>query len=199
MAFKKHYPLHVYEGYFYFISARCLNGADYLLTNQAKRIFCSVLNSAVKKYKIKLYAWVVLNNHYHLILSLPKFESNFASVEAQFNTPDIPDDSKYILIEFIRKLHKDSAREINKIDKTPARQVWYQYWDWCIRNEEDFWYHFVYLLQNPLKHSLAANWEDTFNYKFSSNTSYLKNKGQEWLDDCLAYYSVKDWTPEGCE
>ncbi len=196
MIFKKHYPLHIYEGSFYFISARCLNGADYFLTDHAKRIFRNILKQAVGKFEIKIYAWVVLDNHYHLLLSLPILESNFAPVGAQFNTPD---NSKHVLIEFIRKLHKDSAREINKNNNQIGRQVWYQYWDWCIRNEEDFWYHFVYIVQNSLKHKLTSNWEETFNYRFSSNATYLKNKSEAWLHDCLYYYPVKDWTPEGCE
>jgi hypothetical protein len=33
--------------------------------------------------------------------------------------------AKYLLVEFLRKIHKDSAREINNLDKIAGRRVWY--------------------------------------------------------------------------
>lgn len=184
MDFHNHHPLHVYCGSLYFISARTYNGVEYFNDDICCRIFLKRFNVLVKHYEFKIFAWVLLHNHYHLLMQINEGQE---------------ESKKYLLSEFFRKLHSQTASILNQVDHAPARQIWYQYWDWCIRNEEDFWYHFVYLLQNPLKHGLTTNWPDTFNYKFSSNPQYLKNKGEEYLHDMLAYYPVKDWTPEGCE
>ncbi|MBU2542869.1 hypothetical protein KJ785_04905 [Patescibacteria group bacterium] len=109
-------------------------------------------------------------------------------------------DSKYFLVEFVRKLHKDTSRELNKIDITPGRKVWHQYWDYCIRNETDFWKHFNYILKNPLKHKLAKNIEESFIYKFSSNPIWLERFSFDGLVEGLVKYKVKEvWYDEEAE
>ena len=39
------------------------------------------------------------------------------------------------IIEFVRKLHKDTALFINK-QNTPGYKIWYQYWDYY---QSQFW------------------------------------------------------------
>jgi hypothetical protein len=56
------------------------------------------------------------------------------------------------IYKFIKRLHGDSAIQLNKLDNTPGRQVWYQYWDRFPRNERDFWAYFSYIHLNPIKH-----------------------------------------------
>lgn len=55
-----------------------------------------------------LEAWSVFSNHYHFISA---------------------SDDPATLIPFITKLHTDTAIWVNKLDGTPGRQVWYNYWD----------------------------------------------------------------------
>jgi len=230
MQYKKHRPLHIYSRRFLFLTGRTLNRIEYFKSDESKILFVKVLKECLDRFQIKVYAWVLLNNHYHLLVALPEdIQSKFAS--RHFDTPDktlpaeenwsselssreiraglsanqsdftrvqsdTPDTTyKYFLTEFARKLHKDTARWLNNKDNTPARQVWFQYWDYYLRNEADFWKHFNYLVQNPLKHKLVKSLSECFNYQFSTNPHYLKLWGEDGFYEGFEKYPVRDWTP----
>jgi len=191
----KHRPFHYYDGRAYFISGTCYKGLGMFLAEYRKDIFKKVLRESVKRFDIQLYSWVILNNHYHILFTLPivdcRIDENDPSVDGEF-CYEGDKDSKYFLVEFIRKMHKDTARILNKLDNTPGRKVWYQYWDYCVRNEIDFWKHFNYILKNPLKHKLAENIEESFSYEFSSNSTWLEKFSFDGLVEGLIKYKVKD-------
>ena len=165
-----HRPSHVFvDNAIYFVTGRCLENAGKPLKNKiAKNIFKKCLNIFISKYQIKLYAWVVLDNHYHLLFRIK-------------NSVD--------LSKFVNQLHSMTARLLNKLDGNQGEKVWYQYWDHCVRNEKDFWEHFNYIHQNPIKHGVSKS----LNYKFSSYDAWLKLKGQEYLDDSFRKYPVVDF------
>jgi len=83
------------------------------------------------------------------------------------------------LARFVNMLHSKSTVFLNKLDSTPGREIWYQYWDRCIRNEKDFWKHFNYIHNNPIKHRYVKNLGDFSNYQFSSFNHYLRKQGRE--------------------
>ncbi len=56
------------------------------------------------------------------------------------------------LSRFLGQLHGSSSRQLNLWDGVTGRQVWHNYWDTCIRSEEDMWQRFNYIHQNPVKH-----------------------------------------------
>jgi len=99
---------------------------------------------SVSIFSVELYAWVILDNHYHLLfwlkwgLDLPRFIQNF---------------------------HTNSSRLLNKLARQENRKVWYQYQDHGIRNEKNFWQHFNYIHHNPIKHGYVKNMAD---YEFAS-------------------------------
>jgi len=123
---------HIYkDNTCYFISASIVR-RQRLLDTDAKRILVrDVLKEAIKQYGIRLYAWVILANHYHLLLK----------------TSDVAP-----IYKFIKRLHGDSAIQLNKLDSTSGRQIWYQYFDRFPRNECDFWTYFNYIHINPIEH-----------------------------------------------
>ena len=43
--------------------------------------------------------------------------------------------------------------------------IWWNYWDYCPRNEREYFIRLNYLLMNPIKHGYVQNLND---YKFSS-------------------------------
>lgn len=188
-----HRPPHIFrDNTIYFITGRCLtpqggvtpSGSGItapcavindppLKTAEAKRIFKKCLKIFLEKYRSSLYAWVILDNHYHLFL---QFE----------NVKNLPN--------FINQLHSMTARLINEEFETPGRQIWYQYWDHSIRDEADFWKHFNYIHHNPVKHGFCESQAETFCYPFSSAKSWSKIKGEEWLDSCFEFYPIIDFT-----
>jgi putative transposase len=129
---REFHPPHIYkDDTCYFITASIVHRQGLLDTDPKRTLVRDVLKEAIKDYGIRLYAWVILVDHYHLLLK----------------TSDVAP-----IYRFIKRLHGDSAIQLNKLDNTPGRQVWYQYWDRFPRDERDFWACFNYIHINPIKH-----------------------------------------------
>jgi putative transposase len=189
------HPPHIYEeNACYFISAGIVH-SQWLLDTDAKRALVrDVLEEAIKQYGIRLYAWVILANHYHLLL----------------RTGDVAP-----IYKFIKRLHGDSAIQLNKLDNTPGRKVWYQYWDRFPRNERDFWSYFNYIHINPIKHGYVQVSNGVLvvegqkvkvvtghaldvhqclaQYPHSSYHYYLREYGEEFLSDAWMRYPIPDY------
>jgi len=58
------------------------------------------------------------------------------------------------------------------------KPIWWNYWDYCLRNEKEYLIRLNYLLNNPIKHGYVTNLND---YPFSSFHSYLKKIGRTCL------------------
>jgi putative transposase len=77
----------------------------------------------------------VFSNHYHF-------------VGHTFSAP-----SK--LREFLTELHASTARKVNRLDETPGRQVWHNFWDKQLTFEKSYLARLNYVHQNAVKHGLA--------------------------------------------
>lgn len=167
-----HNPFHLrLDNQIYWITGSTFK-RDHLLGDPEKGIWREVLEETVKKMMLHLFAWVVLTNHYHLLVRLDR--SSDLSV-------------------FANQLNGRSSFQINKLNGARGRKIWYQYWDRCIRGEEDFYVRFNYIHHNPVKHSIVPKTDD---YEFSSYHYYLRKNGQEWIDDLWQAHPIVDFTPE---
>jgi REP-associated tyrosine transposase len=86
------------------------------------------------RYAWSLHAWAVFPNHYHFV--------------AFSETPET-------LQALMRHLHSDTARHVNGSDRTPARQVWFQYWDSHISKQRAYLARLNYVHTNPVRHGLV--------------------------------------------
>lgn len=207
-----HRPHHIYSGHTYFVTGRCYEGKKYFFGEERKRIWEKVFQESIERFEIQIYAWVLLDNHYHILFSLPQSIDNTSDSPrtdfalAQSITPLFSNERNdemsatnfvtqhktQVLTEFIRKLHKDTSRILNKHDQHKGRTVWYQYFDYCIRNIPDFWKHFNYILKNPLKHGLVHSLEESLLYPHSSNPTWLRRFGAESIHEGFCKYPVKE-------
>jgi putative transposase len=191
---REFHPPHIYEDHTcYFLTASVTGHRRLLDTDVRRSLLRDILKEAIQEYSIQLYAWAILADHYHLLL----------------RTGDTAP-----LWKFVKRLHGESAIRLNKLDDTPGRKVWYQYWDRCPRNEGDFWTYFNYIHVNPIKHgyvrisdgSVAVGGEylkiapghapDVHEclgrYAHSSYGYYLRTYGEEFLTDSWIRYPVLD-------
>lgn len=169
MHLKDHRPPHIYiDKQIYFLTIRCFKNQLYFKNKQ--NLVLKIINNSIKQFSYSLYAWVILNDHFHLLLR----------VEKEFQ-------------KFIQILNGRISFEINKLDKIQNRKVIYQYWDHCIRSEEDFYKHFNYIHNNPIKHKEVENLEQLQNYQFSSFNTWCKKKGREWIYSCFERYPIVDF------
>lgn len=205
----KHRPFHIYEGFCYFVTGRCYDDLELLKDENKKKILKTKLAQLSEEMEIGIIGWVILHDHYHLLFLLNRPQSSSrVGVEGMTNASsssgelsDKPNDKLGFvippgargekLVKFIRRLHAITSREFNKLDQTPSRKVWYQYWDYCIRNKPDFWKHFNYIIKNPLKHGLVKSLAEAYHYKYSSNPVWLGRFGYEGMRESFVRYPVK--------
>lgn len=173
--FKKHYPFHLkLNDQIYFLTARTVEKIFFFDSPKKLEMLSHSINKAAQKYNIKIYTYALLPNHYHLLLSLPKADD---------------------LSNFIRFVHGRSARLLFKGSNSESltirqKKIWWNYWDKCIEEEGTFWTRFNYIHHNSVKHGYTKFMNQ---YRFSSYNYYLKNEGQEWLDDVFSSYPVVDF------
>ena len=169
-----HRPPHILQAdSWYHITARTRNNAHLFEGRERKALLRNLLQRKTEKFSVTLRAWVLLDNHYHLLC-------RFTEANA--------------MPRFVGELHGASAHGLNKLDGASRRSVWQSYWDRCIRNERELWLAFNYIHQNPLKHGYVSQMEQ---WDFSSYQFWLKKQGSEWMMGCLAQYPIVDFV--GCE
>jgi len=135
-----HSPAHIFESdSIYFVTAGTyqkskLYDSPFKLDELQRTLFCET-----EKWGWRLEAWAILANHYHFIARAPEDATTLAPM--------------------IRALHSKSAIWLNKIDGTPGRKVWHQFWDTCLTNDRSYWARLNYVHRNPEKHGLVGNAE----------------------------------------
>ncbi len=167
-------PPHFYQNEsMYFLTARTINSRDYFNSDEKKKLILSALKIALEECKIGIFAWVILDNHYH------------CQIRVKYGV-DLP--------KFVQRIHGLSARNLNKSENIRGRKIWWNYWDKCLNSEKDFWTHFNYINNNPIKHGFIRNTEELVNYPFSSYYFYLKKFGVDWLNSCFEKFPIVDFT-----
>ncbi len=164
-----HRPPHLYaDDAWYFITVSTYNKAHILTSDEHLNLWVRIFKELVVEYKLRLAAWVELQNHVHF-LGLPKHGREIGN--------------------FMKRLNGRTSHELNTLDSARGRAVWYSYWDTCIRGERDFWTRFNYIHYNPVKHGYVDKPE---NWGFSSYRHYFRGDGNVWLAKCFDDFPVND-------
>jgi putative transposase len=105
-----------------------------------------------KDLHLKLIAYVILENHIHLLLYVK-------------NSDSIP--------QFLRRFKSYTSRQIIKNLSSEDRHIWQRgTFDHVIRDDDDLWTHIDYIHYNPVKHEYIKSQR---NWKWSSFKQYIKN------------------------
>jgi putative transposase len=162
-----HRPPHLYiDQTWYFITAHTIGKTPLFTTKEQKKIWATEFATLTQSLFIDIAAWVLLNNHYHLLCYFQKSEQ-------------IP--------IFVKRLHGATSYKLNKYDQKQRRKVWYSYWDHCVRDERDYWTKFNYIHYNPIKHGYVKNLDK---WEFSSYLHLFEINGEDWFSDCWGSYPV---------
>jgi putative transposase len=120
--------------------------------------FEMLLLSAMKQIQADTVCWVVLPNHYHVLVGIESLDSVSAA---------------------LKQLHGVTSREWNLVDgQTGKRRVWYKFADQMMRNEKHLHQAFNYVHFNPVKHGFVT---DVHEWPWSSLFLYFENQGRDWL------------------
>jgi REP element-mobilizing transposase RayT len=89
-------PFHIYkDDTIYFITARTVEKEKLFDIEKKKKIFYRTLKNVLERYNYLLYAWTILDNHYHLLMKIAEGEN---------------------LKFFVKDLHALSAKRLNELD-----------------------------------------------------------------------------------
>ncbi len=148
-----HAPAHWLIGPGLYIVTTGTHGTKpHLNTPERRDYFLQALFGAAAEFAWELHAWAVLNNHYHWV------------ARATENSGPLK--------RMLGKLHMTTAKELNLLDGTPGRKVWFQYWDTLMTDERAYLARLNYVHHNPVKHGVVAQ---AANYRWCSAAWFAEN------------------------
>jgi putative transposase len=169
------YPLHAppypfRESGCYLITAANYKHIPVMHSSERRTEFEILLLDVMRKIdQANMIGWVVLPNHYHLVIQLETLD--------QISRP-------------LKNLHGTTSHAWNKQDQqTGKRQVWYKYSDRMIRDESHLYKAMNYIHYNPVKHGYVT---DVYEWPWSSVWMYYEERGREWLRENWRLYPPGD-------
>jgi putative transposase len=131
-----HAPVHrLSEHGTYIVTAATLDKQHAFRGEERLTLLEDELLELAKHYGVALEAWAVFSNHYH-------FVAHTSGVSNQLAT-------------LLSHLHTSTAREVNRRDATPGRDIWFNYWDTLLTFERSYLARLNYVHQNAVKHGLV--------------------------------------------
>lgn len=157
----QHNPPHLFiPNAKYFITASTYQKLHHFSTKFAKQILLESIIKGFSKGDWHLEDWVILDNHYHLIVNSPE------------NAVDLP--------KIIRDIHRFTTLKLRKTfpDLEQKKRIWYNYWDTCLTYERSYFARINYTWFNPVKHFLIndpVKWEfGSYYYRFRENEDAVR-------------------------
>jgi putative transposase len=152
-----HNPPHYFvPNAMYMVTGAILRSQNLLDEDRRKEYVLGTLVERTNLLGWGLQAWAILNNHYHFIAKAPAYVST--------------------LSKLIRQVHSITAIQLNKWDKTPGRQVWFNYWDSCLTYEKSYLARLHYIHMNPIKHRLA---DSALDYPYCSYKWFIEKSDED--------------------
>jgi len=168
--FPPHAPPHPFRGErFYFLTAACYYHQTLLSQPHRRREILREIIPFEIKGAVELRAWVILENHYHLLVRIREYKA----VSTLFNM-----------------VHGRTSYRWNTEDRRRGRKVWYRYTDRAIRSDRHYYASLNYIHYNPIKHRVARS---PYEWQESSVHWYRKYYGRDWLNELWATYPVLDY------
>lgn len=169
----------MYEDYFpEFITVTCYEWLPLISTSTEKEIIMQSLQFLTDQKKIEVYAFVLMDNHFHLIWRIKQGYKR-ADVQRDF--------LHFTAKEILRNLKAKNAVLLEKTEvnlKDRKYQVWQRNsLSIELRSEKVYNQKLDYIHNNPVKAGLCSLAED---YKYSSAKYYILNE-KNWIFITNAY------------
>jgi putative transposase len=125
-----------------------------------------------QEYDLRLQAWAVFSNHYHFVAEVDRPAS---------------------MAGFVQYLHSISAKYVNRLDETPRRKVWHQYWDTHLTYHKSFLARLNYVHNNPVRHGLVPSAEL---YPWCSAAWFARRATRSFRSTVMGFPSDKVAVPD---
>ena len=134
-----HAPTHqlALRGTYFVTAATYLKEHHFRCSNRLRVLHRGLLTLA-ERYGWQLEAWAVFSNHYHFVAHSPPDAATADSLGAM-----------------LRTLHVETSGWVNRLDGTPARQVWFNFRETRLTFQRSYLARLNYTHQNAVKHGLV--------------------------------------------
>ncbi|MFA6392252.1 MAG: transposase [Patescibacteria group bacterium] len=164
---------HIYlDDAIYFVTARTRGRRKFFEQDKSKLLLAQIIKECVDQMHCKLFGWVVLSNHYHILVKIE-------------HGNDLPKLMKLINGRSSRRLKKSLVCGL--ISPHTDWRVWRDYWEKVVRTDKEYFTYLNYIHHNPVKHGLANSMAD---YQYSSYQNYLQKFGQFVMADYFFTYPI---------
>jgi putative transposase len=151
----------------YLLSAACYEHRPVIgVTPERLAAFEERLISVCRSTSELVTAWVVLPNHYHVLL----------------HTPAVHD-----VLQQVGRLHGRTAHDWNQEDDARGRQVWCGACETAMKSDGHYWATVNYVHHNPVKHGYVERWQD---WPFGNAREYLDAVGRDEAERLWRDYPV---------
>ena len=165
-------PHYERENQHYLITAACYEHRPIVGANPTRMsTFEQELLSFCEQSCQRVYAWVILPNHYHFLAHIP--------------------DIKWML-KGLGELHGRTSYHWNGEESKRGRHVWHRASETAIKSERHFWATLNYVLNNAVRHRYVTRWQD---WPYSNANQYLAEVGREVAKLRWQEYPVLNWDP----
>lgn len=156
-----------FTGNIYFVTCSTMQHINFFDTPDKKQLIKDRIREAQRKCRIKIYAYAILSNHYHILIS----SSHWCNVK-----------------RFFQLVNGGSSFALNRMDNIEGRRfVWDSRWAKLARNSRAFNKILGYILGNPYKHGLVKNFFELAQYPFCSYNAYVKRYSIVFVDDIVLH------------
>lgn len=160
----------------YLISAACYEHRPIIGLSPARMDeFASELFEAAQTACQQIFAWIVLPNHYHLLVHAPEVKN---------------------LLSDLGTLHGRTSHRWNGEESCRGRQVWHRAAETVMKSDRHFWATLNYVLHNAVRHGYVDRWQD---WPYSNAAQYLAEVDRDEVERRWREYPIldygKDWDP----
>ena len=135
-----HSPVHfLSDSGTFFVTAATHRHESFFAGADRLRVLHRGLLSQASEHGWHLEAWAVFSNHYHWIGHSPRAEVTANSLRSMLQT-----------------LHEKTAKWVNRLDQTPNRKVWFNYWETRLTFDRSYRTRLKYVHENAVKHGLVT-------------------------------------------
>ena len=150
------------------VTAGTLDKIPHFHDDQRLEILHDLLLKSAEEDGWELLAWAVFDNHYHFVGVSPGAESAAKRL--------------------CSKVHTLSAIELNRLDGTPGRRVWYRSWDTRISYERSVMARLAYVHTNAVKHGLVKRPDE---YRWCSAAWFLREGDRPFVESVTSFKTDK--------
>lgn len=146
-----------WQGAFHHIMNRGIEKIPIFKDDKLKKYYLDFLIEHSKKEKIRIFAYCIMDNHYHLLL----------------------ENSSLRLSEFMKNVNSQFGQLYRKLNRGKGYVFEDRFKSTLIENESYLVTLIRYLHQNPVRAKIV---KDPFQYRWSSINLYFKKKESEFVD-----------------